>query len=661
LPPVHKGSRNLKNIITKDSPTVISPSNSTSVSAMLLDVSSPISSVSIQSAVSTNENEIYIPQKTSLIAPSPTNFPQSIPSNQSNNEEDDTSNLGDAALSLQRYFFSRLVQVILFLGGKRHLTTNWHTEVHRKLSGQSKGIITVIYCSEKGKKCRSRVEVAVALGLLPTIRSTKTMTRSQFFITAMETRERLFISQHLIAMNGKCDSITYLNDFISIMDNNSGQKGLEFPASAIFSIPEGNDIMPVSRCFFRFQNEFPISNFLFIFGNIGVLSWGRLYPDPAFHTETQLFPIGFKCVRVEHDMFLNTVVGCLCEIDALAQEIDVNGVMQKKLLPVFKITVVWDIDSNRRELSYYVGDTPENVWSKVNSETLGLPFNFDSNKIFFGSIPDKIKKTSKSFNFKSLKESNAVDLISENKNSNNIIDTNKIKHDSAESKDNNDEKDIKDNNDETDIKDENEKKSVVEMSIPSEVVIDKKECSTDETTSTTSLSLDTPIGTNNSSESPCSVNNTPREASTAGTNFRRSRIVPIDNINLFVDSGLMRLIEGMHGALDCKDYSFVSFRECDAGSSRSGILNDLSRLHQKTKLLDKVVRENESFYVKQQQEKNRSKLQKSLLQSKENKKKQKLVAEIDDKKSKKFETLLHRLNGTQGNYLFIYFIFYLFS
>lgn len=577
-----------------------------------------------------DEIYIYIPPKIS--SSSSPNLPVTIPSSSSNNEEDDTTNLGDAIMSLQRYFFSRLVQVILFLGGKRSLTNDWHTEVHRKMNGQSKGVITVMYVSDKGKKCKSRVEVAVVLGLLPAIRSTKTMTRSQYFITAMETRERLLISQHLIAINGKCDAITYLNDFISITNNSSfGQKTLEFPGSSIFAIPEGSDIMPVSRCFLKFQDEFPISNFLFIFGNIGILSWGRLYPDAAFHNETQLYPIGFKCVRIEHDMFLNTLIGCLCEIDALSQEIIENDVIQKKLVPVFKITVIWLINSNRREVRFYVGNTPEQVWSKVNSETLGLPYNFDSNKVFFGTIPDKTKKTTKSF--KSLKEndsrSNSTGEVN-NKNINNDID------DSFEYKDCN----------EKDMEDENEKKIDFEMSSD---VIAKNEV----TSSTSSLSLESPDISNNSA-SPGSINNTPRdtprEVSTPVTAFCRTRLIPMDSINLFVDHGLMRLIEGMHGALDCKEYSFVVFREADSGSNRNGVLNDLTRLHNKTKLLDKVAKAHEIYYRQVQEDANvKSKVEKSINKNNDEKKKQKianLIESVDDKKTKKLKSVLNNeLNG----------------
>ncbi len=54
----------------------------------------------------------------------------------------------------------------------------------------------------------------------------------------------------------------------------------------------------------------------FSFGNITVIDWGKIIPTPSFHTKSQIYPLGFKCLRYEIDTALDSIVELFCEIDA---------------------------------------------------------------------------------------------------------------------------------------------------------------------------------------------------------------------------------------------------------------------------------------------------------------------------------------------------------
>jgi hypothetical protein len=56
---------------------------------------------------------------------------------------------------------------------------------------------------------------------------------------------------------------------------------------------------------------------LFSFGNTTVLCWGRVYQfAPQTFNAHHVYPVGFACIRQEHDLFLDKVVDVLCEVDA---------------------------------------------------------------------------------------------------------------------------------------------------------------------------------------------------------------------------------------------------------------------------------------------------------------------------------------------------------
>ena len=78
----------------------------------------------------------------------------------------------------------------------------------------------------------------------------------------------------------------------------------------------------------------------FTIGNCTILNWGEiLINEPGFHTWAQIFPIGFKCLRQEHDLALDRPVDVLLEIDKTVETM--NDVLV--VCPLFRISVHWEI------------------------------------------------------------------------------------------------------------------------------------------------------------------------------------------------------------------------------------------------------------------------------------------------------------------------------
>ena len=132
----------------------------------------------------------------------------------------------------------------------------------------------------------------------------------------------------------------------------------------------------------------------FSFGSSTVMNWGRVIPHiPLFHKAHHVFPLGFQCLRLEHDVILDQVVECLCEIHAilpsgkpskiqnqlaLTDPADLNEEekeIQINLVPLFRLTVGWVVgpkDNKKEVRRVYDGNSPAIAWQAAMLERTGL-------------------------------------------------------------------------------------------------------------------------------------------------------------------------------------------------------------------------------------------------------------------------------------------------
>jgi len=132
-----------------------------------------------------------------------------------------TSILNKAIEPLTKYFYERLLQVIYLLQGSEDSMMGSKVSIVTCERGLLAGIIDVTYTSNRGKKFRSRLDFACSLGLMPTPKNTKSMSREQMYLLAMEAREKHLISQLLTSSFGTCDAVQYTNDIATFI---SGDK-----------------------------------------------------------------------------------------------------------------------------------------------------------------------------------------------------------------------------------------------------------------------------------------------------------------------------------------------------------------------------------------------------------------------------------------------------
>lgn len=132
------------------------------------------------------------------------------------------------SMTFQFYFLERLEQVITFFGAALGILSTWRVEVIRRVGGVSLGTIDVYYYNSRNNKYKSRIEVAVSLGLMPPIVQIHNMTRHQHYISAMELRERFLVSQLVGAHpEGTYDRVAYNDDHVVFLKQN---RHLPFPA-----------------------------------------------------------------------------------------------------------------------------------------------------------------------------------------------------------------------------------------------------------------------------------------------------------------------------------------------------------------------------------------------------------------------------------------------
>ena len=248
--------------------------------------------------------------------------------------------IGEHSPAMRSFFLQRLEQTVVKFGGHSSILEGWRVEVHKRTGGLALGLIDVFYCNPLNKKFRSRIDALGGLGILHGTRTLRNMPKEHLYDMASESREKLLLAQQLqLGLHrGPCAHIELKDDQI------------------ILSFAE-----PASPSSFSFMHSVRP---YFAVGNITVLAWGQIVPDVAFHTPTQIYPIGFKCLRQEHDVLYDRIVDCLCEIDSV-QDGD-------RHIPLFRISVAWVGEQNQPFVRVYEAKSPQIAWQAAMLEPLGL-------------------------------------------------------------------------------------------------------------------------------------------------------------------------------------------------------------------------------------------------------------------------------------------------
>jgi hypothetical protein len=404
---------------------------------------------------------------------------------------------------LKKYFFERLLQVIYLLGGTEESMRGWAVHVLPNERGLLSGILDVVYVSNRGRRFRNRVDVACSLGLMQTAKNTKSMSREQMYLIAMEMREKHLISQLIGAADGNCDEVRYINDNAKVVFEDKEIGNLyDPPASATTASATTSQESESVRVDPPKQED----NIFFSFGNVTVLNWGSIIPDLAFHTSTQIYPIGFKCIRQEHDVSLDKIVECLCEIDSIDEE---NPTTKEKVtIPLFRLSVAWMLGNGERRIRVYEARSPQQAWQAAMLETEGVD-----------PVAAAVKAEGAS-------ESPLVAV---------------------------------------------DEQQAFEVMDEEEITLRNRIC-----------------------DERRKYFRALRQEQKQGL---QAAVVPrlaLDNVESFADEGILRLIEGMQGALDCINYTFVDSREQEGG--RRNIWRGYGTINEKLKTLYKVYKKSSTPY-----------------------------------------------------------------
>ena len=229
------------------------------------------------------------------------------------------------------------------------------------LGGYSNGFLDVLYGplngdQVKSRKFRHRVEILSALNVLPNYRTYRQMSPAQMEILATENREKALLSEliSLTAEVGVINEVTYNANVLTVKVQNN-----------------------VDKCTY----PYPKDNNYFSFGNITVLDWGKVIPENGFHTSSQIYPIGFKCIRQEYDILLEKVIDCFCEFDSVAEiqriQKDKGGkiVVEEMtvLVPLFRLTIGWLVNGSETPVvRIYEAKSPQAAWQAAMLERLGV-------------------------------------------------------------------------------------------------------------------------------------------------------------------------------------------------------------------------------------------------------------------------------------------------
>ena len=238
-----------------------------------------------------------------------------------------------------------LKDAISTLGGDpKTMLVGWSCVIIRRQKGLNNGLLETIYIHEinenETKRFRFRLEVGIHLGLAQPKYTTKSLPIHEMHMMANEFREKYLVSQLVEAHGNRKYDIVRDKDDIRIVN------------------PSG-------------QVDETLNDVKFSLGNITVLSWGKIIPTAGFHTVNQIFPLGFKCIRQEHDTLLNKIVDCYCEIDSITDAVNVDGKVSENVVPLFRVTLAWQLDSGKRAIRVYEGRSAPQAWQSAMLETLG--------------------------------------------------------------------------------------------------------------------------------------------------------------------------------------------------------------------------------------------------------------------------------------------------
>lgn len=504
-----------------------------------------------------------------------------------------------------QFFLDRFLGVLKRYGAVEDDCRGWRVEILKRTGGLSALTIDVyyIYNSDwektsdtistsgyslnqllnalhpKEKLYRSRVEAACGAGFMPHYKVLSQMTRDQMHEHSVETRDRFVVSQHLQVHGFKCFGIE-LKDEIEHGIMAVANDNICFTEGCSSDTDPNTGHVDVSEIV---RSVKPDKDICFAFGNCTVLDWGRILPNnPAFHTKSQLYPFGFKCIRQEQDLVLHTIVDCLCEILSVP---DVNVETDSdysKCSPLFRITVSWlidapDIDAKpsqpeinntaldtderfmykkcSRVVRVYEGKTPQQAWQGVLLETIGTAGDESVQYIEGVSTESGCEKTSN----KMENNSSAISIPED------VAD----KHKSAPP-------------------------GICAASVTEMDEVDANAVGeTDQCKSPTSVSRSPPVMDREEIELREAIRVAKKDYYRALKNAQSSGVcgaltprLAIENPESFFDEVMMRFVEGLTGSVECVSYQFMDARMKDGGKKH--LSKALSKMQHISKSVEKV-------------------------------------------------------------------------
>ena len=120
-----------------------------------------------------------------------------------------------------------------------------------------------------------------------------------------------------------------------------------------------------------------VSLFIFISRTLSaslILSHSHSLPLlPCLLFTGHIFPVGFKCIRQEHDALLDKVVDIQCEIEAMSEETKATGSHPpvRTLVPLFRVSVAWEIKGSQ-VVRVYEARSPQQAWQAAVLEKIGI-------------------------------------------------------------------------------------------------------------------------------------------------------------------------------------------------------------------------------------------------------------------------------------------------
>ena len=222
-----------------------------------------------------------------------------------------------------------------------------------------------------GKRHRCRVDAIIALGLSSYSKTIKHMTRDEIADMAIENREKQFIAYQFDRLGNECKQVIEEGNEIRVVPLKEEEELTVSEDKLSSQLLSTNDSNPA--VFQTPARSNKLKELYFGYGNVTILSWGKVSKNPAFHTRTQIYPIGLKFIRTEVDVALDRTVDCLCEI-LTHPEISPNNDNEMTVTPLFRITICWLLGRKceKKVIRVYEGTTPQMAWQAAMLETVGI-------------------------------------------------------------------------------------------------------------------------------------------------------------------------------------------------------------------------------------------------------------------------------------------------